>query len=359
MGSLESEFDFRRLFDLAARLGLSDVTAALSRLLEAEAEARAAAVGEAGKWLLRELAVRQKAARPVPEALEKWSRVAPALAGLEAMSQRELRHLEGLCREAQEAARAKIEALPPACQAKCRSILATALLTAADVAFPDGGRLAARLGRRLATGIRTIGRGVAWQLHYDLLCKLLAAVDALYSLASAADQVLRALGHATGAEAAPAAPSLVARLAERRERWERAVQNLSNQNADDVETALEVGALCVALGIEAVAASLRGLELPAAGVPEPKQTALEAAREALRREWAARAAEVPAAVDDHVAARFALLQREIDDWLAEAHRHLAALCGNATGDEEDLAAVSFEVTDISRRAAGREQGASP
>lgn len=358
----ESYFDLRRLLALAARLELHDVVTALASQTEIDAASRKAILRTTGQQLLREVAVRQAALQPsLSQTHEKWVAATLVLNGLEQMSRHEIAALDELARCTRDEARAWVAALPAAWQARCRSLIATAIL-ADDLESLRTADLVRRLRRQLAIGLSAFGRRAALLIHHDLLRRLTAATDAIYPLARTADQMLRAMGHAADTTGGSlGASSLVDRLAARREHWLSQARKVLDEDLPDIETALEVGVLAGAMGFEIALRALEtldGIELPPGNADDDarrqkiKGAILEAARTALDREWQSSARNGLAALDAYVITRFAILQRDIDEWLEEVRGRLRQLRGHATEDTQRLEALRFELADICRRAEG-------
>jgi hypothetical protein len=240
---------------------------------------------------------------------------------------------------------------------RTRSSVSSVTPTAVDLVALTTDQLLGRLQRRLSADVTLAVRAVAREIRQDVLTMLIEAVDSLYPLACAADDVMRAAGHSVSHETDRFdSVSLVERLTVRRTAWLRAVSAVSTSPDANTESDFDAGVLAHALGVTSTTAALNGLhgsDLRAVSSAAAfKASALEKVHELVWREWELKCRHILESVDQYVDMAFADLKRQVDEWFVDVQHRSALLCGRPANAEQQAEAVRFEILDILRQAGG-------
>ena len=355
MEAATSLLNLQRLHELMAQLGLADPSLALPPPIDAGSDERNAWIRSACERILGQLATRSLASQP--DADRKLEGLVPVLAGLEHLSLHDLARLDAIAERARAGASSILRDLPVRLQAKCRTSVAGVAPSAADLVALTTEQLLARLQRRLSADVGVALRAVALEIRHHVLDHLIEAVESLYPLACAADDVMRATGHGVshGTDRF-ASVSLVERLSARRDAWQRAAASLSASSDPDSGSDFDAGVLAHALGLAGTTAALNALRVSDLRAVSPsaafKTSVLEAAQDCLGREWERQCRHIQDAVDQYVDTGFADLKRQVDDWFVEVQHRSALLCGRPANAERQAEAARFETLDILRQAGG-------
>ena len=354
METATSLLNSQRLRDLMAQLGVEGASAPLPGVTEAGVDERNAWIRSECERVLRELAGRTLPSPP--DAVRKLEGLVPVLAGLEHLSLRDLAQLDAFAEQARVAARAIVQNLPVRSQATCRTSVSSVTLSMADLVALTTEQLLERLHRRLSADISVTIRAVAREIQLPMLNLLIEAVESLYPLACAADDVMRATGHGVshGTDRF-ASVSLVERLSAQRDAWRHAVASLSAAADVSTESDFDAGVLAHALGFASMTAGLNALPVSDLRAVSPsaafRTSVLEVAQESVSREWTLKCQHIQESVDQYVGTAFADLKRQVDDWFIEVQHRAALVCGHpANAGQAD--AARFEILDILRQAAG-------
>jgi hypothetical protein len=347
--------DSQRLRDLVSHLGLEHSASALAKMDEVRPDHRDQWMQAICEGILQEMAIHQPT-KPPRIALDRWDHFATGLVGLEQMSWREMAQVDDVAKACAAGARAKAETLPALLLASCRTTIAAAMPSPADLAGTGSGQFLARLRRRLAAEILAVVRSVALQIQLDLLRQLAAATESLYPVVCASEEILHAMRHGAGTgQGAVGGSPLSTRLKDRRTGWRTAARSLEKP-APAQEAGFEVGALCIALGADSMAAGLDALSPPQLPPLSPfggfKEAVLKAAQVSLRREWGAKRGAILKAVDQHIGGSFDGLTRCLDEWFLEVQRAMETPGSSSADSAEKLEAARLEVLDICRNVGG-------
>jgi hypothetical protein len=353
MEATTSLSNLQRLHELTVQLGIDDLSSALPGIADSGGAEQNAGIRSVCERILRDLATRTLPAPP--DAVRKLEGLVPVLAGLEHLSLHDLARLDDFAERARAAARTIVESVPIRLQAKCRTSVASATPSAADLVALTTDQLLARLQRRLSADVGVAVLAVAREIQRNVLDLLIEAVDSLYPLACAADDVMRATGHGVshGTDRF-ASVSLVERLAARRDAWRRDAASLLPADASP-DSDFDAGVLAHAIGAGTTAAlnALRVSDLRAVSPSSAfKTSVLEAVQEAVRREWELNCRHIRESIDRYVDTAFAGLTRQVDEWFVEVQHRSALLCGRPANAEQQAEAARFEVLDILRQAGG-------
>ena len=240
---------------------------------------------------------------------------------------------------------------------KCRTSVSSVTPSAADLVALTTDQLLDRLQRRLSADIGVAVRAVAREIQQKVLSLLIEAVESLYPLACAADDVMRATGHGVshGTDRF-ASVSLVERLRARRDVWRRAAASSSSASDGSAESAFDAGVIAHALGGAGTIAALNARRASDLRAVSPsaafKTSVLEVAQESVWREWELQCRHVQESVDQYVDNAFADLKRQVDDWFVDVQHRAALLCGRPADAEQQAESARFELLDILRQAGG-------
>jgi hypothetical protein len=346
--------NFQRLHELMTELGMEGAAASLPGMLDSGVDERNVMIRSACDDILRELAARSLPAQP--DAARKLGTLVPVLVGLEHLSLRDLAHVDACVERARDAARTVVHNLPVRLQAKCRTSVSGATVSAADLLALTTDQLLARLQRQLLAEVAVVVRGAAREIQQHVCGVLIEAIESLYPLGCAADDIMRATGHGVSHGADKfASVSLVARLSTARDHWRRAVDSLAAPDAN-AELNFDAGALTCALGAASTSASLNALsasQLGAASSPAAfKSSVLKAVQTSIWRHWELKGPHIQESVDQYVETAFAGVKRHIDEWFVEVQHRSSLLCGRPANAEGQSEAARLEVLDILRQAGG-------
>ena len=355
MEAARSRSNLQRLCELVAELGIDGVPVVGADVADSNGDERNARIRSTCERILRELAGR--ALPPPADAIRKLEGLVPVLAGLEHLSLHDLAGLESFAERARAAARTKAQSLPLVLQAKSRTSVSSVTPSAADLVALTAEQLLGRLQRRLSADVGVAVRGLAREIQQNLLDRLIEAVESLYPLACAADDVMRATGHGVSPGTDRfASISLVERLGARRDAWRRVSSSLAAASDASAESEFDAGVLAHALGMAGMTAALTAVSVSGLRAIWPpaafKTSVLEVSQEALWREWELKGRQILESVDQHVDRAFAELKRQVDEWFVEVQHRSALLCGRPANTEQQADAARFEVFDILRQAGG-------
>lgn len=355
MEAATSLLNLQRLHELTAQLGLEAAPAAPPGVSDSGVDERNAWIRSACDRILGQLATRTPSSQP--DAARKLESLVPVLAGLEHMWLHDLAHLDALTERARAGTRTIVQDLPVRLQVKCRTSVAGVTPSAADLLALTTEQLLGRVQRRLSADVGMAVRAVAREIQHTVLDLLIEAVESLYPLACAADDVMRATGHGVshGTDRF-ASISLVERLCARRDAWRRAAASLAATSDPGIGSDFDAGVLAHALGVARTTAALNALRASDLRAVSPsaafKTSVLEVAQASLRREWELQCRHIQDSVDQYVDTVFADLKRQVDDWFVEVQHRSALLCGRPANAEQQAEAARFEILDILRQAGG-------
>jgi hypothetical protein len=361
MEAATSLLNLQRLHELMAQLGIEGASA-LPGDTDSGVDERNAWIRSACERILRQLAARTLSSQS--DAARKLEGLVPVVAGLEHLSLDDFVHLDAVAERAKTAARAIVQNLPVRLQAKCLTSVASVTPTAADLVALTTGQRLERLQRRLSADIDGAVRVVAREIQQTVVNLLIEAVESLYPLACAGDDVMRATGHGVshGTDRF-ASVSLVERLSTRRDAWRRAAASLSAASDASTESELDAGVLAHALGVAGTTAALTALRVADLRAVSPsaafKTSVLDMVQELVWREWELKCRHILESVDQYVDRAFAGLKRQVDEWFTEVQHRSSLLCGRPANAEQQAEAARFEILHILRQAGGPAQQEVP
>ena len=258
MEAAASLLNLQRLHELTAQLGLERAADALPSDTDSGVDERNVWIRSVCERILRELAARTLP--PQSDAARKLEGLVPVLAGLEHLSLHDFAHLDGFAERARMAARTIVQSLPARLQATCRTSVSSVRPSVADLVALTTDQLLGRLQRRLSADVGVAVRAVAREIQQNVLNLLIEAVESLYPLACAADDVMRATGHSLshGTDRF-ASVSLVEQLRARWDAWRRTVDSLPAASDASSASDFDAGVLAHALGLASTTAALNAL----------------------------------------------------------------------------------------------------